>query len=114
MKKLSLLFLLLTAILSAQTDVYFTSYPSLSPDGSKIIFSFDGDLWTIPSSGGQALRITAMQGNETDALYSPDGRWITFTGNEDGNSNVYIMSVGGGVIKQLTYYDRNDAVSSWS
>jgi len=114
MKKLGLLFLLLTAIITAQTDVYFTSYPSLSPDGTKIVFSFDGDLWTIPSSGGQALRITAMQGNETSALYSPDGKWIAFTGNEDGNSNVYVMPVEGGDIKQLTFYDRSDGVSSWS
>ncbi|PJA97797.1 MAG: peptidase S41, partial [Ignavibacteriales bacterium CG_4_9_14_3_um_filter_30_11] len=114
MKKLSFLFLFLTTILTAQTDIYFTSKPSLSPDGSKIVFSFDGDLWTVSNNGGQSLRITAMQGDETDALYSPDGKLIAFTGSEDGNQNVYVMPVGGGEIKQLTYYDRNDAVSSWS
>ncbi len=114
MKKLSLFLLLFTAILTAQSDVYFTSYPSLSPDGSKIIFSFNGDLWSVSNYGGQASRITAMLGNETDALYSPDGKWIAFTGREDGNSNVYLMPVGGGEIKQLTYYDRSDHVSSWS
>ncbi len=114
MKKLSLLFLFLTAFLPAQTGVYFTSYPSLSPDGTNIIFTFDGDLWTVPSNGGQAARLTAMQGDETNALYSPDGKWIAFTGREDGNSNVYVMPVDGGEIKQLTYYDSRDAVSSWS
>lgn len=114
MKKLSLLFLLLTAILKAQTGVYFTSYPSLSPDGSNIVFTFDGDLWTVSSNGGQAARLTAMQGDETNALFSPDGKWIAFTGREDGNSNVYVMPAVGGEIKQLTYYDSRDAVSSWS
>lgn len=114
MKKLILLLFVLTALITAQTDVYYTSKPSLSPDGSKIIFSFDGDLWTVPTNGGQALRITAMQGDETDALYSPDGKWIAFTGKEDGNSNVYVVPVSGGEIKQLTYYDRSDYVSSWS
>lgn len=114
MKKLFLFILIFTGIISAQSNVYFLSNPSLSPDGKNIVFTYEEDLWTVHSEGGNAYRITGMQGNETDAVYSPDGKWIAFDGTQDGNSNVYLIPVDGGKIKQLTFYDSGDQVSSWS
>ncbi|MBL7729072.1 MAG: PD40 domain-containing protein, partial [Dinghuibacter sp.] len=117
MKKTALLFFLLCAFsrLHAQpVQPYFLSWPSLSPDASTIVFSFEGDLWKVPAAGGTALRITAMQGNETHARFSPDGQWIAFTGRQLGNPDIYIMPASGGEIRQLTWHSGSDNMESWS
>lgn len=98
----------------AQSDVYFASFPTLTPDGATIIFSYDGDLWKVPTAGGVATRLTAMQGNETRARVSPDGKWIAFTGTQFGSEDVYVMPTEGGGIQQLTYHEAYDQVDSWS
>ncbi len=95
-------------------EVYFTSHPSVSPDGATVVFSFEGDLWKVPVTGGTASRITAMEGEETHPRFSPDGRWIAFTGRQEGNAQVYVMPVEGGDIRRLTYYQGNNLVNSWS
>ena len=98
----------------AQDNAYFLSNPTLTPDGQTVIFSFEGDLWKANVNDGQAVRVTAMQGYETSARVSPDGKWIAFTGRQTGNPEVYIMSVSGGDVKQITYHSANDEVTSWS
>jgi len=119
MKKLYLL--LFAAILSqgfakAQSpEVYFASYPTLTPDGKTVIFSYEGDLWKTDAGGNAvAVRLTAMQGEETNPRVSPDGKWLAFSSNQFGNTDVYVMPLTGGEIKQLTYHDANDLVDSWS
>jgi tricorn protease len=97
-----------------RTETYFLSQPALTPDGKAVVFSFEGDLWRAALPDGQAYRLTAMQGYETNARVSPDGKWIAFTGRQYGNSDVYIMPVSGGDIRQLTYHSGSDEVSSWS
>lgn len=114
MKKLFLLIMLLISASSLINAQYFLTEPSLSPDGKTIVFSNEGDLWQVPANGGNAYRLTAMNGNESSPIYSPDGRWIAFTGTQDGNGNIYIMPADGGKIIQLTYHDANDAAESWS
>src|SRR5215213_9919471 len=100
---------------SAQdADAWFTTYPALTPDGNTVIFSYEGDLWKASVKDGQAVRLTAMQGYETNARVSPDGKWIAFTGRQFGNPDVYVMPVDGGDIRQLTYHDAADLVDSWS
>jgi tricorn protease len=98
----------------AAQDAYFLSYPCLSPDGQTVVFSYEGDLWKTGTHGGQAVRLTAMPGYETNARFSPDGKWIAFSGRQNGNADVYVMSVDGGEIRQLTYHSASDEVSSWS
>lgn len=95
-------------------DVYFAAHPSISPDAQKIVFSYEGDLWIVNSSGGTAYRLTGMDGNERYPRFSPDGKWIAFSGTQDGNNNVYVMPVAGGEIKQLTFQESQDRVDSWS
>jgi Tol biopolymer transport system component/C-terminal processing protease CtpA/Prc len=99
---------------SQNNTAYFLSSPCLTPDGEVAIFSFEGDLWRASLKDGQAARLTAMQGYETNPKVSPDGKWISFTGRQYGNSDVFIMPVGGGDVKQLTYNSNADEVSSWS
>ncbi|MCP4215315.1 MAG: peptidase S41 [bacterium] len=94
--------------------VYFTDTPALSPDGEKIAFSFEGDLWMVNSEGGTAYRLTGMRGNETFPRFSPDGKLLAFSASPEGNNNVYVMPVKGGEIRQLTFNDASDKVDSWS
>ena len=72
--------------------------------GDKVVFTYAGDLWTAPSSGGTATRLTAHPGLELFAKFSPDGQWIAFTGQYDGDEQVYVIPSVGGVPKQLTWY----------
>jgi tricorn protease len=111
------LLFLLPFLLAAQTpknEAFFLSYPCLSPDGQTVVFSFEGDLWKTTVKGGQAVRITAMPGYETNARFSPDGKWIAFTGRQYGNADIFVMPAEGGEIRQLTFHSSADEVSSWS
>ncbi|RKQ50757.1 tricorn protease [Roseivirga pacifica] len=106
--------LVLCATLKAQQDVYFTSTPALTPDGSQIVFSFDSDLWKVSSSGGTATRLTGMDGVEEYPRISPDGKWIAFSSTQYGNADIYIMPIDGGEIKQLTFNSAGDRMETWS
>jgi tricorn protease len=71
--------------------------------GDKVVFSYGGDLWLVSNQGGVARRITTHPGLELFPKFSPDGKWIAFTGQYDGNFNVYVMPSEGGQPKQLTF-----------
>lgn len=95
-------------------ELFFTSYPCLSPDGKTVVFSYDNDLWKVETSGGTATRLTGMNGEETRAKFSPDGKWIAFTGTQNGNADVYIIPADGGAARQMTVHDSFDQVDNWS
>jgi len=82
--------------------------------GDKVVFTYGGDLWTAPAKGGTATRLTAHPGEEVFARFSPDGHWIAFTGQYDGDEQVYVMPATGGVPRQLTFYPaRGPLASRW-
>ena len=85
---------------SAQTKLL--RFPDIHAD--KVAFTYGGDLWTAPAAGGTAVRLTAHPGLELFAKFSPDGKWIAFTGQYDGDEQVYVIPSTGGVPRQLTYY----------
>ena len=115
MKKLFLaIAVLISTQLISQSNAYFLSNPTLTPDGQTIIFAFEGDLWKATTKDGLASRLTAMQGYETSPRVSPDGKWIAFTGRQYGNADIFIMPVNGGEVKQITFHSGNDDVTSWS
>lgn len=83
-------------------------YPSPSPDGTKIAFSLYGDIWIVDTSGGRALRITDSQGFEGFPIWSPNGKFIAFASDRDGNDDIFLIpSDGSAPPKRLTYH------SSW-
>ena len=93
--------LLLTAgVAAAQTKLL--RYPDLH--GDSVVFVHAGDLWKVSDEGGVATRLTAHPGLELFPKFSPDGRWIAFTGQYDGDEQVYVIPSQGGVPKQLTWY----------
>ena len=81
---------------------------------SQIAFAYGGDLWIVPRSGGDARRLTAGVGIESDPNFSPDGRWIAFTGQYDGNTDVFVVPSAGGVPRRLTYHPAPDQASGWT
>ena len=108
-------FTLIFSTINAQTnDVYFASYPSISPDAKTAVFCYEGDVWKADLATKMATRLTAMTGNETRPRISPDGKWVAFSGSQYGNADVYLMPLEGGTIRQLTFHDSGDLVESWS
>src|ERR1700752_3339122 len=69
---------------------------------TQIVFVYGGDLWSVPRSGGDAKRLTTDPGEESNPVFSPDGAMITFTGEYDGNVDVFAVPAEGGIPKRLT------------
>jgi len=72
--------------------------------GDTVVFAYGGDLWSASTAGGAATRLTAHPGQEVFPRFSPDGRWIAFTGQYDGDEQVYVIPATGGEPKRLTWY----------
>ena len=87
-------------------------HPTLS--ATQIAFVYGGDLWSVSRSGGVAQRLTAGIGTVSRPAFSPDGSEIAFTGNYNGNSDVYLIPAGGGEPKRLTYHPSPDLVVGWT
>jgi tricorn protease len=81
--------------------------------GNSIVFTYEGDLWRVPATGGDAVRLTTDPGLEGFAKFSPDGTKIAFTGSYDGGTDVYVMDAHGGVPVRLTYHPATDLVLGW-
>ena len=93
-------FVLVSANADAQTKLL--RFPDIH--GTRVAFSYAGDLWLASTVGGVAARLTAHPGLELFPKFSPDGHWIAFTGQYDGDEQVYVIPAVGGVPRQLTYY----------
>ena len=78
-----------------------------STNGQEVVFSYAGDLYKAPLNGGEAQRLTSHIGYEMFARYSPDGKQIAFTGQYDGNTEVYLIPAQGGEPVRLTYTSTN-------
>lgn len=75
----------------------------ISPDGSTIAFTYKGDIYTVPVSGGQARQLTTQDSYETEPVWSPDGKKIAFASDREGGTDIFIMDVAGGPATRLTY-----------
>ncbi|HEY3786213.1 MAG TPA: S41 family peptidase [Steroidobacteraceae bacterium] len=82
-------------------DHTFMRYPTLS--GNTIVFVSHDNLWSVPRTGGVASRLTADEGRDLMPRFSPDGRWLAFTGEYQGNRDVYVMPAQGGAVRRLTF-----------
>jgi tricorn protease len=86
--------------------------PTLSK--AHIAFAYAGDLWLAAREGGEARLLTSGSGTKSNPVFSPDGSMIAFTGDYDGNVDIYVMPSAGGVPKRLTYHPAVDEVVGWS
>ncbi len=81
---------------------------------TQIVFVHAGDLWSVAREGGAAQRLTAGNGAASRPVFSPDGKEIAFTGNYDGNADVYLIPASGGTSRRLTYHPAADQVVGWT
>jgi Tol biopolymer transport system component len=86
----------------AQEEARLLRFPHIH--GNTVVFTYAGDLYTAPLAGGEAKRLTSHEGLELFARFSPDGRWIAFSGEYAGTRQVYVMPSAGGEPRQLTFY----------
>ncbi|MBX2851315.1 MAG: hypothetical protein KTR15_06185, partial [Phycisphaeraceae bacterium] len=89
-------------------------FPSISPDGSTICFSWRGDLWRVPAAGGQAMRLTVHPMDEDFSAWSPDGQTIAFNSTRSGFRNVYRMKADGTAVQAVTREDRSHVLAGWA
>src|SRR5690554_6520354 len=98
-----LLFALLDTVSADSSTVALPRFPSISPDGSEIVFSWGGDLWRASADGGRAIRLTRHRLDDLHSSWSPDGEWITFTSMRDGYMNLWRIHRDGTHLTQLTH-----------
>jgi Tol biopolymer transport system component len=94
-------------------DGLLLRHPAINPEGNLIAFSFQGDIWTVPASGGRPERLTIHEAYESNPVFSPDGKTIAFSGARYGNNDVFTIPVQGGTPKSLTYHSASDNIASW-
>ena len=100
------------AAFGAHATVHLVQSPTMNK--TQIVFSYAGDLWTVSRQGGMADRLTAGIGFETEAAFSPDGNTLAFTGEYDGNVDVFTMPATGGTPKRITYHPDADRLVGWT
>ena len=82
--------------------------PAISPDGNTIAFSYKGELFTVPATGGEAFQLTSNQAYDSNPVWTPDGKKIVFLSNREGSDDIYITSATGGVPVRLTTHSGNE------
>ena len=92
-------------------DARMLRFPDVSAD--QIVFVYAGDLWIVPKAGGLARRLSSPKGQELLPKFSPDGSTIAFSGNYDGNTDIYTIPAHGGTPTRLTHHPDSDHVVEW-
>src|SRR5690606_24413228 len=105
------LLLALASPLAAQVDARLLRYPDVS--ATHITFVYGGDIWIVPKEGGVANRLTTPAGEETFPRFSPDGSEIAFSGNYDGNIDVYVIPATGGTPRRVPHHPASDRLVDW-
>lgn len=106
----TLVLTVLPASTAAQTRLL--REPSISE--RHIAFSYANNIWVTGRDGGDARRLTSFQGQETNPKISPDGRWVAFSAQYGGNTDVYVVPIEGGEPRRLTWHPGADVVQGWS
>ena len=101
-------------LLAAAGTVDLPRYPSISPDGRTVVFTWRGDIWSVPSTGGTATRLTNHPALDLRSAFSPDGKTLAFNSSRLGGGNIFLMSVDGSKVRPLTLTDRVLQLSGFS
>src|ERR1035438_463152 len=102
----------ISTALAAPGAIHLVQKPAMNK--TEIVFSYAGDLWRVSREGGVATRLTSGPGFESDAAFSPDGKTLAFSGEYDGNVDVFTVPASGGVPKRVTFHPDADRVVGWT
>lgn len=106
--------LALLAVQDQPASIRGLRQPAVSPDGKTLAFSWHGDIWTAPLTGGRATRITESEADEQFPAWSPDGKKLAFTSDEQGNRDVFVIDLESSRSRQITFHSAEDDRPSWS
>lgn len=106
------LFTLVT--IAAAEPVRLAQTPTLSPDGKTLVFGWRGDLWRVPSQGGNARRLTEHPAQDSTPMFSPDGRQIAFLSDRQDGRQIHLMPANGGAPRQLTWHSEGYDLAGWT
>jgi tricorn protease len=106
--------LLFVAASAFAAEPFMPRYPAISPDGSTVVFSFQGDLWSVASNGGMATRLTVHPAYDSAPIFSPDGSIIAFASDRHGDVDIYTMPAIGGAPTRVTHASTTDAPYAFS
>ena len=88
--------------------------PGIAPDGSEIAFVSGGDIWTVPSAGGDARLLVSSAANDTRPMYSPDKTRLAFVSTRTGGGDIYLLTLASGDVRRVTYDDGLEQLDGWS
>ena len=91
-----------------QTTPSWLRYPSISPDGKTIVFTYKGDLYKVSASGGAAVSLTQNEAHDFMPVWSHDGKTIAFASDRYGNFDIFTIPASGGAVQRLTYHSANE------
>ena len=109
-----LLALLPTVISFAQITPKWARYPSISPDGATIVFTYKGNLYSVSTNGGDATQLTFHEAHDYMAVWSKDGKTLAFASDRYGNFDIYTMDAKGGPATRLTYHSNDEKPYTFS
>jgi tricorn protease len=107
------LLLLAVSAVHAREVIRLASSPALSPDGATLAFEWNGDIWAVPTGGGQARPVTLHSGRDSEPRFSPDGKEIAFISDREGGRQVHVVAASGGAPKRLTYHTSGYNLLEW-
>lgn len=107
-------YLLLTTTLTAQDNPTWLRHPAISPDGKTIVFTHKGNLFSVPSGGGEARQLTFHAAHDFRACWSPDGQTLAFASDRYGNFDVFTMPARGGQARRLTFHSADEHPYAWT
>ncbi|CAK8985888.1 Tricorn protease homolog 1 [Durusdinium trenchii] len=96
-----------------QNKIELARSPALSPDGSKLAFAWNGDVWMVNSAGGAARQMTTSVADDGEPAFSPDGKQLAFTSDRTGSNQLYVKPRSGGPPRQLTFHTEGSSLEEW-
>lgn len=108
MKRIFLLFFALSALRASADNASWLRYPSISPDGNTVAFSYKGDIYIVNSEGGEARQLTSNPAYDYSPVWSPDGKTLAFASDRYGNFDIFTVSAEGGVPSRVTTHSAKE------
>lgn len=97
----------------AEGPIQLGRSPALSPDGARLAFAWNGDVWLVDSSGGTPRQVTTSVAEDSEPAFSPDGKQLAFTSDRSGSKQLYVVSLDGGSPRQLTFHTEGSTLEEW-